>query len=150
MRSPDGAGWWLSAVTLDGRDVSDTGIEVAPNASVGDVVVTFSDRAASISGQLIDGAGRPAPEYFVYAFAADREAWTPIARRAPAPVRPATDGRYQITGLPPGGYYLAVLTTFDEADLSDPAFLDLLIPSAVRLTLGEGEQKTQDLKLAGG
>ena len=34
--------------------------------------------------------------------------------------------------------------------LADPSFLEQLISGSFKITLGEGEKKTQDLKLAGG
>jgi hypothetical protein len=35
-------------------------------------------------------------------------------------------------------------------DLADAAFLTQVVPSAVRVTLADGEKKTQDLRIAGG
>ena len=52
--------------------------------------------------------------------------------------------------LAAGDYYLAVVTAFEPAQLSDTTFLESLIPSAVRFTLKEGERKVQDVKLSGG
>jgi len=65
-------------------------------------------------------------------------------------VRPGTDGRFTISGLPPGEYYIAALTEFDNADISDAGFLEAIAKAAIKITLAEGEMKSQDLKLAGG
>jgi hypothetical protein len=43
--------------------------------------------------------------------------------------------------------YLALLTDFDELDLFDDAFLEQVAAAAVRITLGDGEKKTQNLRL---
>lgn len=143
-----GPGWWLQSVTAGGRDVSDTGFEVRPKQNITDAVLTFSDRTAALTGVVTDRTGRPAPEYFVFAFPSDRSAWTPMSRRIIPPVRPATDGRYRMPGLPPGDYHVVVITSFNDGDLSDPAFLEPLIPSAVRVTVGAGEERVRDIRLA--
>ena len=61
------------------------------------------------------------------------------------PARP-----FSVTGLPPGEYHLGVLTDADPAQLSDASFLEQLAATAIRITLGEGERKVQDIKMAGG
>jgi hypothetical protein len=65
-------------------------------------------------------------------------------------VRLASDGRFSVTGLPPGEYYLGVLTDADPSQLSDLPFLEQLATTAIRITLAEGERKVQDVKMAGG
>jgi hypothetical protein len=62
-------------------------------------------------------------------------------------VRLGTDGRYQIRGLPAGGYVLCVVTDVEPAMLQDPAFLEQLAAAGVKLALAEGEKKIQDLKI---
>jgi hypothetical protein len=42
------------------------------------------------------------------------------------------------------------VTEADETGLYDPSFLQLLVPGSFKITLGDGEKKTQDLRLAGG
>jgi hypothetical protein len=42
-----------------------------------------------------------------------------------------------------------VLTDSDPSQLEDQGFLEQRAASAIRVTLGEGEKKVQDLKLSG-
>jgi hypothetical protein len=49
--------------------------------------------------------------------------------------------------LPPGEYYLAALVEFEQNAWYSPAFLEQIVPGAIRITIGEGEKKTQDIKL---
>ena len=144
-----GTGWTLKSVLVKGRNVADSSFDVRAGEDVADVVVTFTDRASEISGNLLDAAGRAAPEYYVFLFPTDKTMWTPASRRFRAPTRPANDGRFRFAALPPGEYYLAALTDFDEKDLLDVSFIEQILPAAIKITLGEGEKKVQDLKIAG-
>ena len=148
MRTANGAsGWWLSSVQASGRDLGDVPIDVRANTEVSDITIGFSDRIGAIEGQLMDAAGRPAPEYYVIAFPAERSAWTTTSRRSVPPVRPGTDGRFRVHGLLPGDYYLAVVTTIEQEEGSDPAFLEAILPSAIKITVAAGETRRQDLKI---
>jgi hypothetical protein len=64
-------------------------------------------------------------------------------------VRLSSDGHYRIVGLPPGEYYVTALIDFEPIQLSDPVFLESLIPAAAKVTLGESEQKPLNLKIGG-
>jgi hypothetical protein len=148
MRSGDGtSGWWLTTVHIDNRDLGDAPIDVRANADVTGASIGFRDRVGVIEGLLSDAAGRPAPEYFVVAFSADRASWTTTSRRFVAPVRPGTDGRYRVNGLLPGDYYLAVVTAVGQDESADPAFLEAILPSAIKITVAAGETRRQDLKI---
>ena len=148
MRSGD-AGWWLTTVRAGGRDLGDSPLVVNPNEDVAEVVVEFRDRIGTIEGTLTDATGRPAPEYFVIAFPADRASWTTTSRRTVPPVQPATDGRFRVTGLLPGEYYLAVVTEIEPDEATDPRFLETLVPMALRVTIGDGETRRQNLRIGG-
>jgi hypothetical protein len=63
--------------------------------------------------------------------------------------RPNTDGRFVFRDLPAGDYLLAALTDIEPSDLGDEAFLEALVSGAVPVSLGDGERKTQDLRLIG-
>jgi hypothetical protein len=148
MRSGD-TGWWLTTIRVNSRDLGDRPIEVGPNEAVTEVLLEFRDRVGTIEGTLTDAAGRPAPEYFVLAFPADRASWTTTSRRIVPPVQPATDGRFRISGLLPGEYYLAVVTEVSPDEATDARFLETLLPLAMRLTIGEAETRRQDLRIGG-
>ncbi len=143
-------GWMMKTAMLSGRDVLDTPFDVVPNLDVGDLVVTFTDRVTKLTGMVSDQAGRPVPTYSVIAFSTDPAWWRDQSRRVRAPARPASDGRFTLSGLPPGEYYLAVLSDFPPNDWSTPAFLQTIVPGAIRVTVREGETTTQDVRLAGG
>jgi hypothetical protein len=68
----------------------------------------------------------------------------------PAAVRPSADGRYTFRNVPPGDYLVAAVEDAEQGEWYDPAFLQALIGSSIKVTISEGEQTTQDLKLAAG
>ena len=61
--------------------------------------------------------------------------------------RPDQNGKYQIRGLPPGDYYVAAIDPAEPGEWFEPAFLDQQRASAARLTLGDGDVKSQDFRL---
>jgi protocatechuate 3,4-dioxygenase beta subunit len=145
--NPEGAGWTVKSIVIGGRDVTDSAFDIRPNEQLSDVVVTFTDRSSEIAGTIFDGAGRPAPGYFVFVFPAEREAWMVTSRRFRPPSQPSTDGKYRVGGLPPGNYFVAALTEFEELDMVDPTFLEQVAAASIRVTVKEGERKLQDLKI---
>jgi len=133
----------LNSSMVNGRDVLDTPIDL--RQSVDGAVVTFSDRPAELSGIVRDGSGKPSATGTVILFPADRTLWTPRSRRIRAE-RPAADGRFEFRLVPAGDYYVAAATDVDEYEWYDSALLErLAVSSAVKITVGEGEQKTLDI-----
>ncbi len=137
--------WMLKSVTLGGRDVLDAGFELAAGEDVRGLVVTLTDQVTELSGSLLDRDGRPAAGYFVIVFPTDTSAWTGQSPRMRSPARPTTEGRYRITALLPGEYYVAALTDFRDHELYDTTFLAQVAASAIRITIGPGEKKVLDL-----
>jgi len=148
MRTGDGlTGWWIGNVRVGDRDLGDAPIDVAANATVPDVTITFSDRIGAIEGALTDASNRPAPEYFVLAFPVERSSWATTLRKILSPVKPGTDGRFRIPGVLPGDYYLAVVTAIGQEEHADPAFLEAILPGAIKLSVAAGETRRQDLRI---
>ena len=85
----------------------------------------------------------------VVLFSTDRHHWGRAPRRLTGLVRLDSQARYRVVGLPPGTYHLAAVTDAEPQALTDPGFLEQLAAQSITITLGEGEQKTQDLRLAG-
>jgi len=144
-----GARWTLKSAVANGRDFADRPVVAGGDGSqLSGVVATFTDRAAQVSGRLIDGSGRPVTRYSVVVFTQDRSLWLPGGRRIRA-VRPATDGSFDISGLPSGDYAIAAIENAEDADLSDVAFLSEALASAFKVTLTEGEITRQDFRVGG-
>lgn len=141
--------WFVRSAMVDGRDAVDVPIEFANGVDITDAIVTLSDQSAELSGTLQTAAHTSGTEYFVVVFSTDPSVWRPGARRVRS-TRPASDGRFVVSALPGGDYYIAALTDVTPDDLADATFLAQVAPNAVKVTLADGEKKTQDLRIAGG
>ena len=150
--TPQGAGpglsWTLQSAVFKGRDALDFMLDVGANDDLSGGVLTFTDATQQVTGTLQDQSGRPAPDYTIIVFAADKRFWVPQARRIRT-TRPGTDGRFTIPNLPTGEYRIAAVVDIASGDANDPAFLEQLIPASVPITLADGERKVQDLRIAG-
>ena len=63
--------------------------------------------------------------------------------------RPATDGRFTFASLPPGDYKIAPVVDVEPGAWFDPAFLQQLDATALRVSIAEGEQKVQNVRISG-
>jgi len=142
-------GWQLESAITGGRDTLDTHLEIAPAENVSDLAVTFTDRSTELGGKLQDGSGNPVSDLMILVFSTDRAHWAPQSRRLRPPTQPGSDGLFRFTGLPPGDYFLAAVTDLEQGDWGDPAFMEQVAAAAIRITLGEGEKKTQDIRIGG-
>ena len=137
--------WTLRSVMSEGRDLLDTGL-AGMSTNLRDVKVTLSDKRTSLGGSLRSESGTATNEYFVIAFSTDRTQWQSGSRRSVS-ARPATDGSFTFSDLPAGEYFIAALSDLDPLEWQDPAFLAQVVPAAIKVTLAEGEKKTQNLRV---
>jgi hypothetical protein len=141
------AGWSLRSAMLGDRDTLDVPFEVRLGTPIAGLTVTMTDRPTELTGTVSDASGRPTSEYAMLAFSTDRAMWTTSPRRVSGAARLSSDGRYRISGLPPGEYYVAAMTDITPGQLDDPSFLESLIPLGVKVVVGEGERKVQDYRI---
>jgi hypothetical protein len=144
VRASGARGWTLKSVLIGGRDVIDTPLEVHSGQAVNDITLVFTDKLTQISGTVTNEQGAPVTDYTVLAFPTDATLWRPQSRQIMT-TRPDQNGKYQLHGLPPGDYYLATVDPAVQGEWFEPAFLDQQRPGAIKLTLSDGDVKTQDL-----
>lgn len=140
-------GWALESVTIGGRDVTDTPIELRSGQVVNNVAIVFSDKLSEINGTVTDEQGRPVPDYTILAFTTDVSLWRPLSRQIMT-ARPDQTGKYRIRGLPPGQYYLATVDPAEQGEWFEPSYLDEHRAGAARVSLSEADVKTHDFKVA--
>jgi hypothetical protein len=138
-------GWTIRSVRRGATDVTDSGFEVK---SGDDTVleVELTNKLTTISGLVTNARGETVKDYTAIVFAQDAERWKGNSRHL-STGRPDQDGRFSITGLPPGEYYIIALDRVEIGESSDPEFLEKIHTRASRLSLNEGETKTVDLRV---
>ena len=147
IRAQGGRGWTLKSVLVDGREMIDTPFEVRSGQRVTGVDLTFTDKLSEINGTLTDQQGTPSPEFTVLAFPTDATLWRPQSRQIMT-ARPDQNGKFQLRGLPAGNYFLAAVDPEKQGEWFEPQFLEQHRGGAVRVNLGDGDVKTQDLRTA--
>lgn len=81
-------------------------------------------------------------------FPAQQELWMdhgPAPRRFRS-VRVGTDGTYRVANLPVGDYVVVAVRSSVPADWLDSGFLRKLLPLATRVSIADGEKKSQDVE----
>jgi len=146
--SPATSAWVPKSAMFHSRDLIDEPFEIRAGEDGSGLVVTFTDRPAVLSGKLLDATGRPAPQFYVLVYSTNRAHWTWNSRRT-RPVRAGIDGSYRISGLPPGEYFLCALTELDATQQYEPTYLEQFVPASIKISIGEGEQKVQGLRIGG-
>lgn len=140
-------GWMFRSAMHNGRDLSMTPLELRDGDVTG-VVITFTDRWTGLRGVARSAKGPGDEDATVLVFPTDTRAWTDFGS-SPRRVRSAhtrKGGEYSFTSLPPGDYYAVALPDPQAADWQDPKFLEAVARIATRVTIGDGEQRTQDLR----
>jgi len=131
--------WVARASSLAGQESLDTVVDI--RSSVSDGLVTLTDQASSLSGQA-------PPDAFVILFSVNQAQWAPPSRRI-IWNRVAADGSFTSRNVPPGDYYIVAVNDVDPGQWLDPTYLQGLIPSATKITIGDGERKTIEIRGGG-
>jgi hypothetical protein len=139
--------WNLKSAVLNGWDVLDFPLTVEPGQNLSGMVVTFSDRTQELTGTVQDALGRPTADYTIVLFPADNRYWVPRSRRIRS-TRPSTGGTFSFRGFPAGQYRLSAVVDAEPGEWFDPAFLSQVVPASMLVSIGEGEAKVQDIRLA--
>jgi hypothetical protein len=139
-------GWTLRSVRYRNIDVTDNGIEFRAGESIAGIEIELTDKVTNVVGQVTNGRGQLVTDYWILVFPQGRDRWKPGLRYIQSG-RPDQNGRFRISGLPPGDYDLVALDRLDDAVARDPEFLERVRTGASSFTMMEGETKTFDLRL---
>jgi hypothetical protein len=140
------AGFGVRAIRVGGVEVTDSGVEFKPGRDISGLEIELTNRLTVVSGLVSDSRGDTAKDYSVIVFPQDPSRWKARSRYMKAG-RPDEDGRFKISGLPPGEYYAIAMDRTDNVAWTEPEFLQSVQAQASIFTLTEAETKTLDLKL---
>ena len=106
--------------------------------------------SAAISGHVTDATSAPVSNYTVVVFPTDRTKWS-VTPRLLRLARPAEDGSFEVSSLPPGEYWVAATDPVEGADVSGDWLkaetLERLSFRATRVTLTERQRVMIVLRL---
>jgi hypothetical protein len=102
-----------------------------------------------MSGTVRNAAGTTDAGATVIVYPVDAQMWSNswLNPRQFRSTRVEPTGAFKISPLPSGGYYVVAIPDEVSRDWQEPASLDALSRVAARVTISEGEQKTQDLRI---
>jgi hypothetical protein len=141
--------WAVRSIMLNGRNVLEEPFDLG-STDLGGVVVTYTDRQTQLTFNVQGGQGTDRSDVLVVAFPADYQKWIQdgmVARRARTAPASRT-GVATMVGLSPGDYLVAAVTAESPVDLRSVQSIEMLARQATRVTLAEGETRTQMLTVS--
>lgn len=139
-------GWQLKRVEYQGGNITDIPFtfeydEVRPNFRL-----VISDRVTRLFGWVTPNTRDDLQSYAVVVFPVNAAHWRPASRYTRL-TYPDARGYYDISGLPPGRYYVAATRDLDQSDLGDATVFDRLrsLPNVMEFQLEEGRAWRVDL-----
>lgn len=142
-------GYRVASVTLAGRDVTSTIIDLSDGQDSGEVVVTLTDKPRPIlKGTVTQSANQPV---VVMAFPVDRQRWVNYGFEATGFRQTRTDsaGGFSVPGLAAGEYFLIAVDGSEYGRRLDPRFLAAASALATRVKLEWGGTSSVGLTIQG-
>jgi hypothetical protein len=141
-------GWTFKSATYQGRNVSETPIDIA-TADLEDVVITFTDHPRKIDGSVQVPQGQTGAGVVVLLFPVEPAGWTDYGRssRRVRRVRASPTGTFTVASPPDGEYFLIAIPDEQAADWQNPALFTTLGAIADRIHVREGQSMTHALTL---
>ena len=137
--------WAVKSITVDGQDLAEQPLDIAGRESVTGVRIVMTDRLTDISGSVRDSRGQAVASYVVLIQPADEMDGQALARRLRV-VRPDSDGRFRVRGMPPGRYAASALELIPAG--TDTNVLRKAVRDDARtFSVVEGGSATLDLTL---
>ena len=135
-------GWFVKSIHHGDEDITDVSREFQP----GDdrrVIVTLSDRTATLVVRPVDAEGKPRPDGVVLLLPADPAKWTTAWTAVPFPRAGGGEQRTR-----PGDYLVVAVSIVDRSMQAGPPAMERLAKLGRRITLVEGERLEIDLPVS--
>jgi len=138
--------WRLKSILQDGRDLSDSAVEIG-SADIHDVVVAFADRRSTLTGRVLRQPPLDTTRGWVTIFPSDRASWSNygMSSRRIAFIELGRAGTFEVE-LPPGSYLVAATDRCTRERISADT-LARLAALATPVVVGDGQTTALDLRL---
>jgi hypothetical protein len=135
------APWSLESVTIGGRDVTDAGFRI-DETDIADLVITYTDKPAGITGTVAPGANAGDAETSVCLMPANRARWAEarLSTKTFRFSRTTKSGTFSWPNVPPGDYLVVAIRDVDAGDWPDEKFLAKLAAVATPIKILPGQQ----------
>jgi len=140
----------VKGVYLNGNDLFDTGLIVKPGQRIRHVRISLTGRLTEIFGTVRTRSGTLVTDAVVLACPVDPAKWGDPLNRYAKFTRSGPDGRYFISGVPPGEYAVVAADSLDVDVVSDKAMLTRLLAGAARVRIGEVRTRAVVVYLSSG
>jgi protocatechuate 3,4-dioxygenase beta subunit len=119
------APWIVKSVRYRGSDITDLQLTVDEREQLRDVRIVITDRSAEVSGVVQNPRKLPVANTGVLVCSEVPVFWMRTSRRLRVTYTDQ-NGRWRISGLPPGEYFAVASPMIDESDLGRPELLEAL------------------------
>jgi hypothetical protein len=140
-------GLYLKSITIGGVDVTDRPYDFGfAEVNVPDAEVVLSTAGAGMTGSIENHTGAPLPVSTVVVFSTNRENWFEGSRHVRR-TSSSPGGAFNVSGLPPGEYFVAAVNASTTLDLQSPDTLESLVPRAARIQARENAASSVTVRL---
>ncbi len=139
-----GSPWFASRATIDGKNLLDETVPLGLDGDVEGLVVCFTRTPPRLEGAVIDENGAPVADLSIALFSTNRSYWRDINRTTKI-VRPDALGKFAVSPLPEGSYYIVAIARVAAADLRDASFLEEAARVSAVVSLRDGQTFFQTL-----
>jgi hypothetical protein len=143
---PAQPGLYLKSLTIAGLDVTDRPFDFGYSDDVFAEAEIVLSAGATIAGSIADGPGRRDSPLTVVAFSVDRTNWFAGSRHFKR-ASSSSNGSFDVSGLPPGEYFVAAVDTVPPGEWQAPSTLEALVQGAARVTVRESQVEKVTLRL---
>ena len=139
--------WLLKSVTVDGKDITNTGIDAASLEGDARVLIVMTDQVTNLSGTAQNARRQPVNDYVVVLLPQQQTLTGMGATRFTRLLRPDQSGTFRVRGLPPGDYVAAAVEALEGGREWDPAIQKAVRSNGQRFTLTDGQTLALNLEL---
>jgi hypothetical protein len=139
----------VKSIIGPGGDYTNRPIPAKPGDDIGDVIITLTDRAATLTGAVVDREGAVVPHAAVILFPADRSQWNQFGLHPPnikSVIAAGRDG-YRLARLRAGEYFVIAIDGAQAHAWHDTRFLEAAATVATPVSIGWGSSTVLNLTL---